>query len=178
MQRLLDFRVPIILVLGIFAITGCGKTVLTGTGADVSATATSSSYPTSTPAVTTTPQGTPTMSGTISAGNVSLTASATQFARGDTMMITVSNGLSTTLMVADHQSLCSIFKLEFSSADGTWQTVAPCRLMTPTRLIEIPPNSQLQQQLVLNNASIVAGTYRVQLSTATVSSNVIEFTVS
>lgn len=142
------------MLVTLVALCGCGVTAA-GAGTGDSSNTTPQPSPTS----STTPPGV-----TITHGAVTVTTSKTQFARGDTIRVYISNGLSQSIFVADHQTACSLVTIELQSASG-WRPLAPCRLMTPTRAVEIASGAT-NTQLIPTSGIVPAGTYRVRLGYA------------
>lgn len=111
---------------------------------------------------------------TIVPGSVTVTLAKSHYGTNDTLVVFINNGLLSSIFVADHQTNCSLVTVAYL-ANGTWQTVGRCRIMTPTRLVEIPASSTNTQQLVPGGGqfSVVpwpTGTYRVSVGYSTRSS--------
>ena len=100
----------------------------------------------------------------ITRGAVTVSPAKTQFARGTAITVYINNGLSQSIFVADHQTACSLVTIELQSASG-WRAMAPCRLMTPTRMVEVASGTTNTQQIV-TSAAWPAGTYRARLAYA------------
>lgn len=128
-----------------------------------------------TPTVGATPAATPVPTGaTIVPGSVTVTLANIHYGPNDTLVVFINNGLLSSIFVADHQTNCSLVTMAYL-ANGTWQTVGRCRIMTPTRLVEIPASSTNTQHLVPGGGqfSVVpwpTGTYRVSVGYSTRSS--------
>jgi hypothetical protein len=90
-------------------------------------------------------------------GRVTVTVDKTHYAPTDTITVTIFNGLAASVSTTDHQTNCTMVTLE-RSVNGAWQTIAPCRLMTPTRVVPIPPGATTQR---LGSTAWPVGTYRV-----------------
>ena len=106
--------------------------------------------------------GTPT-AGTATPGPVTVTADKQQYGPKDTIAVTIVNGLSGTIVAADHQSNCTTVTLEWWSG-ANWQAQNPCKLMTATRLIPISAGATMAQQLQPQGGTPpgwATGTYRV-----------------
>jgi hypothetical protein len=88
---------------------------------------------------------------------VTVTVDKTHYAPQDTITVTISNGLATTISTTDHQTNCTIVTLE-RLANGAWQAEGVCRLKTPTRIVPISPGMTVQQ---LSSSPWPTGTYRV-----------------
>lgn len=100
------------------------------------------------------------------ANTVTMTTDKTSYVPGDAIVVTITNGLTTSILVPDHQTNCSIVSLELS-VGGSWQRQNPCKLMSATRLIEIRASQVSTQQLTPSSSEGAsgwpAGTYRVAL---------------
>jgi hypothetical protein len=106
-------------------------------------------------------------SGQPTPSQVTLTLDNSHYARGETISVTIHNGLSTTIWATDHQTSCTVVTAEHLQ-DGQWQPVGDCRLKTPTILMPLPAASTTTQQLVIPQSSSSGsswpnGTYRVTL---------------
>lgn len=102
---------------------------------------------------------------------VKVTTDSLRYRPGDTITVTITNGLASGILAADHQSNCTTVTLE--RQDGTtWQPQNPCRLMIATRLVAFGAGSmtavRLQPQTGADTAPAgwAAGTYRVAFSYA------------
>jgi hypothetical protein len=73
-------------------------------------------------------------------GAVTLHLGQTHAGVTDAVSVTVANGLPMEILVADHQSECTVVTLERQVGSG-WLAVAPCQLETPTRLLPIAPGT-------------------------------------
>jgi hypothetical protein len=136
-------RAPAIgVALGLMILAGCGAA-----GADDGGTPT---------------PGTPTP-GTPTPGPVTVTADKQQYGPKDTIAVTITNGLSSSIVAPDHQSNCTTVTLEWWSG-ANWQPQNPCKLMTPTRLIPISAGATMAQHLQPQGGTPPGwptGTYRV-----------------
>lgn len=141
-------------VSGVALLVGCGRT------ASVSGSSGS-------PRAGTTASATPSPAGAQSGGPVTLAVDRQRYTAGDTITVTIHNGLSATIWAADHQTSCTIVTAE-RLADGQWHAMAACRLMTPTRLVPLPAGSDTVQLLRVQGSALSgtwqAGTYRVTLT--------------
>ncbi len=100
-------------------------------------------------------------SGTATSGTVRVSVAQRQYTTSDTIDVVISNGLSMAIAASDHQSSCTVVTIQ-REVNGAWQNVESCRLMTPTRLVEIQSGAMLTQQLAPPSSSgWPAGTYRV-----------------
>lgn len=158
--------VLVLMTCGALALAGCGWTSA-GDGPVSSSPrqpGSGSGGPASTPSSV--PSLTP--SGQTIAGKVTLTPSASSIAPGTPIIVTIHNGLSTPITAADHQSNCTVLTLQVQS-NGTWETVARCELMTPTRQVSFAAASATPIQLGSagksnNPAGLPPGTYRALLT--------------
>jgi hypothetical protein len=94
---------------------------------------------------------------------VALVLDKTSYPPGATVVVTIKNGLSSRIMVTDHHSSCTYVDLQQQVA-GQWQLVGECKLMTPTRLVELAAGSVTPQSIVIPIGAGSAGTYRVALT--------------
>jgi hypothetical protein len=104
-------------------------------------------------------------SGTSSGANaVIVTTDRAVYTPSETVVVTIANHLTTTVLAADHQTSCSIVSLELLLGQ-TWQRQNPCLLMSPTRLIEIHPGDasvlRMPPPMQAGSAAWPSGTYRV-----------------
>jgi hypothetical protein len=132
-----DYWPTIGLAAGLVLLAGCGLSGPSGSGSGI---------------------GSPTP------GQVTLATNQQRYAPSDIVVVTVTNGLATRILAADHQSNCTMVTIERQS-DQTWQPQNPCRLMSPTRLIPIESGSAISQQLqplqATGTAGWAPGTYRI-----------------
>lgn len=105
-----------------------------------------------------------TSSGTATSGHVTVATSKLQYAPDETVDVTITNGLSSGILAADHQSDCTVLVIEHLSSQS-WQALNPCLLKSPTRLIAFGAGSATPQRLVppadANAAGWPTGTYRI-----------------
>lgn len=81
------------------------------------------------------------------------------------VVIKVANEMNQTIVAADHKSYCSILYVQ--KQDGaSWVNVAPCLLLTPTRLVKINPGEEVFMKIANEDASsrLLPGTYRLELT--------------
>jgi hypothetical protein len=80
---------------------------------------------------------------------------------------TIANGLSTSILAADHQSDCTVLLIEYL-AGQTWQPQNLCLLKSRTRLISFAAGTATSQALQppsgANTSGWPAGTYRIALT--------------
>jgi hypothetical protein len=82
------------------------------------------------------------------------------------------------IMVTDHHTSCTYVDLQ-QQAGGQWQPVGECKLMTPTRQVDLAAGSVTAQRIFIPSGAGAGGTYRVALTynvTTTIYSNT--FTVA
>ena len=98
-------------------------------------------------------------------GLVTVTLGKTRFMPTEAITVSINNGLSASIFVADHQTRCSLVTIEQQSASG-WQAVAPCRVLTPIGMVEIKAGTSNIQQVMASGQppAWLSGTYRVQLA--------------
>jgi hypothetical protein len=150
-----------ILALGL-AVCGCGLRPQTGTtpvaGSPTiggSATATTASG---------TPTGTP--------GPVTLTPDRGRYAPGDPILVTVHDGLTTSIFAMNNHTSCTVVQLE-RLVNGSWQIQGTCVNMYPhPTLTEIKPGSSATVELLPaqgtdGSTTWPVGTYRAELTYAT-----------
>jgi hypothetical protein len=105
------------------------------------------------------PPAVPTVSAAITPGQVTLTRGTARYSSCDRITAVIANGLTTPISAADHQTNCTLLTLQQAVAGG-WQPEPPCRWQTPTRLVTIPANSAILQELAAGSGW-PAGTYRL-----------------
>jgi hypothetical protein len=93
---------------------------------------------------------------------VALVLNHTSYAPGSAAIITISNGLTTKIVVTDHHTDCTYVQLEQLVA-GQWQLLGQCKLMTPTRLVALAAGSVTPQRITIPAGPGAAGTYRIAL---------------
>lgn len=64
---------------------------------------------------------------------VTLQVGATSYSRGSSISVTIKNQSGQTIYFADHRTNCTVLLLE-RQVNGSWEPVAPCKLMIATRL--------------------------------------------
>jgi hypothetical protein len=163
MQRTVRFKALVTLVgIGTLSalLVGCGQTVgfegSSQQGTMSSATSTSSSQHSITPSPTTAGA-----SGQASSGKVTLTLNKQSYATGDTVSVTIHNGLTQAIWAADHKTACTVVAAE-RQQNGQWTAMGLCRLETPTRMAPLPAASATVQQFATTGWP--SGTYRVTLA--------------
>jgi hypothetical protein len=136
-------------LIGIGAfLAGCGRTIGSPGSPQTGA------FPTATPGAS--------PSETLTGGQVTLTLDKQRYLAGDTIAVTLHNGLSQTIWAADHRTDCTVVTAE-RQQDGQWQGLQNCRLMTPTVLVPLSAGSA-SVQMLSTQGPWPAGTYRVTLT--------------
>ena len=113
--------------------------------------------------------GAPPTAGAPTSGPVTLVLNQSSYGLGDTIKVTIKNGLQSQIFSADHHSDCTPVDLERQSG-GTWQTVASCRLEIVTRILPLAAGSSTLQVLAPAGTTQSAGsrwpagTYRIAFS--------------
>jgi hypothetical protein len=162
------------------ALSGCSATVSSGssiatTGNTVTAAPgiRPTTTPTVTPGATATPTGSP-GGGTVTPGTVSIELAAATLMPGESLSLTIHNGLSSAIMTSDHHTNCTVVTLQ-QNLNGIWTNIAPCREETVTRMIELAANSSTSVQLGVGAQASSSfwppGTYRVAFSYALASAS-------
>ncbi len=90
-------------------------------------------------------------------GRVTVAVDKTHYAPTDTISVMIVNGLATSISTTDHQTNCTVVTLE-RVVNGAWQAEGACRLLTPTRVVQILPGTTTQQ---LGSTRWPTGMYRV-----------------
>lgn len=153
MQRAVKLEV-LVMVLSIGALlVGCGRAVGPGGSAQASASPPASPSASSSATAGASPQRT--------SGQVTLTLDKQRYATGDTIAVTIHNGLPQTIWTTDHKSACTVVTAA-RLQNGQWETVGDCRLMTPTTMVSLPAASATVQHL--SSTGWPSGTYRVALT--------------
>jgi|SRR5690242_7420235 len=153
--------VPVVLVLTLAA---CGVT----TGEQQPGGATSST-PTATAASTTTPGGTPVPT-VPPAGAIALSTDRASYTTSGNIniIVTLINGRATSIFAFDHQTSCTILRLQRQTASG-WQAVGGCAQGRMTVQVEIKAGAKMKITLAptagqMHPTPWPAGTYRVALN--------------
>jgi hypothetical protein len=113
------------------------------------------------PATSSPTSATATVSGQQTNGQVTLTLNKQHYAPGDTITVTIHNGLSQLIWSADHKTACTLVAAE-RLRNGQWEAMGLCRLETPTRMVALPAASATPQPLA--TIGWPSGTYRIALS--------------
>lgn len=105
------------------------------------------------------------------AGRVSITLSASSYARGDVISGMIANGLDRTLFTMDSKSDCSIAILE-RRQDGAWNPIVACAVRRPPLTVAIGPSRGRTVELDPSSSNFAdpsgvpleAGTYRLSFT--------------
>jgi uncharacterized protein YceK len=93
-------------------------------------------------------------------GEVTLRLDKQRYSANNTVAVTIANGLSQTIWAEDHGTSCTVLVAEQAHA-GAWDAVDNCHLMTPTRLMAVPPGATTAR---LGTSGWPAGAYRITLT--------------
>lgn len=90
---------------------------------------------------------------------------AVTYGTGDTIAVTVRNNLSSDIIATDHQTSCTIVRLQMQ-VSGTWQDQGGCTMGIATRRVTLAAGSSTSVQVTpgggqLSSKPWTAGTYRV-----------------
>jgi hypothetical protein len=103
----------------------------------------------------------------VTPGQITITTSKAQYQPGETISVTIGNGLASRVLVADHQSDCGVVTVEYQNGQ-TWQPQNPCLLKSPTRLVPIEAGTTHAQPVrppqTSGSPAWPTGVYRVALS--------------
>ncbi|HEY7348985.1 MAG TPA: hypothetical protein VH599_11800 [Ktedonobacterales bacterium] len=154
-MRLKGFRFLALLALALFALAACRAPAQTGAGN----TGVTTSEQTGTATATATPEGKP------APGAVTLVLNKSSYGPGETIEVTIKNGLKTEIFAADHRTSCTLVQLQRLES-GTWHSEGFCKLETATRFVALAPGSSTLQALAAGKGLNAtgpwpAGTYRV-----------------
>ena len=161
MRRVVRLDILVALIGISTLLAGCGRTIGPGGALQAGASPTASTGISATATAGASSPGTPGALGKGTSGQVTLTLDRQQYGAGNTIVVTVHNGLSQAIWAADHQTACTVVTAE-RLQNGQWQTVGACRLMTPTTMVSLPAASATAQRLA--SSGWPSGTYRVTLS--------------
>ena len=116
------------------------------------------------------PPGTPSpgLTKTAAPGGVRLVLDQSAYHPGDKVVVTIENGLSTDIVVTNHHTNCGYTQLQQFSG-GTWVPIGKCKLLTPTKLVQLVARSVTPQTIGIPTGPSTAGTYRVALTYASAS---------
>jgi len=147
------------LCIGVLLLTACGTHQENSSNSTGDHTASASAPPTSVA-----------KKGTLIPGKVTVAVGKMQYASSEVITVTISNGLTTSIAAANHQSDCTIVTLQWQDAQGNWQNQNRCRQGAMTRMITFPSQSSQVQSLsptsgtFARNAQWAKGHYRIVFS--------------
>ena len=90
----------------------------------------------------------------------------------ETVVVKITNDSDQPVVTLDHKSYCTILNVQKQQVNN-WITVAPCLLLTPTRLIKLGAREDQVLKLPTDDlaAKLDPGTYRVELTYWAMDSN-------
>ena len=99
-------------------------------------------------------------------GNVTVQVTTIPQQVSDRMVLTINNQTNQQILFSDHLTECTVLLLQVQSPanSGMWQAVAPCRLMTVTRLHTLEAGKNLSITLTPPGSQWTPGLYRALLS--------------
>jgi hypothetical protein len=100
-----------------------------------------------------------------SADLVSVTTERSAYDVSEPIVVKITNGNDQSIVTWDHKTNCAIVTLQKQEANG-WVNIAPCLLLTPTRLVTIGPRMELLMNLPPenSNARYAPGVYRLEFA--------------
>lgn len=103
-------------------------------------------------------------SGNVTSSQVRVVPDKQQYRSSETVVATITNGLSASITTQDHQSDCTVVTVE-RLAGQMWQPQNMCQLKSPTRLVPLAAGATIAQQVrpptSLASSGWSAGTYRI-----------------
>jgi hypothetical protein len=102
---------------------------------------------------------------TPSADRVSVTTERSEYDVSEPIVVKITNGNDQSIVTWDHKTNCAILTLQKQEANG-WGNIAPCLLLTPTRLVTIGPRMEQLMKLPAenSNARYAPGVYRLEFA--------------
>jgi hypothetical protein len=100
-------------------------------------------------------------------GTVTLAVNAVPLSAHDAITFTLKNETNQAIFFADHQSECTVILLQMvpgSQDNGQWQTLAPCKVLTMTRLHMLAAGQSLTITFMPPSRQWTPGLYRGVLS--------------
>ena len=145
------------------SVAACGQTSIPSSGQLSGQNTVTSATPTaqSQAGATMTPKPQSSPQPPVSAG-VTLTLNQRTYSAESPILVTIHNGLKSTIWAADHKTSCTVVVLERKGPSG-WYSVGECTLEIMTRIIPIAAGATLTQRLN-TGAGWQAGTYRAVLT--------------
>ncbi len=113
-----------------------------------------------------TPTATSTVAVTTS-GKVAVIVGKAQYTPDATITVTIDNGLTKSIVAANHQSGCTLVTLQWQDAQGNWQDLNRCRQGMMTKMVMLPPHSAQVQTIeptsgtFAQKAEWAKGNYRI-----------------
>lgn len=106
-------------------------------------------------------------------GKVTLQIDTAPRSASDAMVFTINNQTNQEIVFSDHLSECTVLLLQVQSPanSGLWQPVAPCKLMTVTRLHNLKSGQTLTVTLKAPGNQWPTGLYRALLTYAITGAN-------
>lgn len=103
---------------------------------------------------------------------VSLKTSQSSYLDAESIIARLNNDTDQAIMTTDHKSFCSILNLQKQESGG-WVNVAPCLLLTPTRMFRVNAREELTLKLPSEDASpkLTPGTYRLEFGYSVLGGN-------
>lgn len=163
MQRIVSIKALVTLIgVGTLSalLAGCGQTGGSAGSPQPGAASSATSEVSSSPPSATSSPTTAGTSGQPTNGQVTLTLNKQRYSPGDTITVTIHNGLSQMIWSADHKTACTVVAAE-RLQNGQWEVMGLCRLETPTRMVALPATSATVQQFATTGWP--SGTYRATL---------------
>jgi hypothetical protein len=140
---------------------GCGSSFSQGSGSSSNGNGTPTSPPGTPPGTpgTTTPGG--------AAGQVTLTLSKQQYASDEPLLVTIHNGLSSSIWIQGQPSSCTSLTVEIMTG-GTWQAIGHCAPVRKPQPVAVAAGASTTGRIdyaqgMDTGAGWPAGTYRVIL---------------
>ena len=102
-------------------------------------------------------------------GTITLAVNAVPLSAHDAITFTLKNETNQAIFFADHQSECTVILLQMvpgSQDNGQWQTLAPCKVLTTTRLHMLAAGQSLTITFMPPPRQWTPGLYRGVLSYA------------
>lgn len=94
------------------------------------------------------------------ADDVTVEVSGQNFGAGDTLAVTITNGLEQSIWTYDQMSWCAIVSIEHLSGDN-WSRIEPCNSLSPPTVVELQAGTSTAARFVLQTSS--RGDHRVTL---------------
>ncbi len=103
---------------------------------------------------------------------VIINTSKTVYQELEPVFFRVNNDTAQNVVAMDHNSFCSIVNVQ-KQEGGNWVGIAPCLLMTPTKLIKIGSREEIEVKLPTEtlNSKLAVGNYRLALTYWNVDAN-------